>query len=350
MIKENWWKGLGVLLVFISLTVGMLTPLRPGIVGLQPLQINAGTKVDFEIEGYNSQFSKDEKMDVWLWLDTDHVITASAVQVAGYQSIKATFDIPTNLPDDIKREAKLSTNDPTNGFVTALGRPFIRGGTVNPTLAKSSWSSKVENLHEMGGFTFPFLPNIYESVRNTFYHVSLWFAMFFTFALGVVQSIKYLRNRDPLNDAKASSYTSTGILFGILGLTTGMIWATYTWGQAWSWDIKQTMTAILLLVYLAYFVLRLSFDDDEKKARICAIYNIFAFACIVPLLYVIPRLVDSLHPGGQGNPAFGTGDLDMNVRVIFYMSVIGWCMIGYWMSNLYYRSKMIKSYIEENDF
>ena len=108
MIKENWWKGLGVLLVFISLTVGMLTPLRPGIVGLLPLQINAGTTVDFEIEGYNSHFSKDLKMDVWLWLDTAHVITASRVQVTGPQLIKASFDIPANLPDDVKREAKLS--------------------------------------------------------------------------------------------------------------------------------------------------------------------------------------------------------------------------------------------------
>ncbi len=348
-MKWNWWKILGITFIFISLTVGMLIPLRPGIVGLNPLQITAGQTVQFDLEGYNTNFTNSKEAKAWLWLDKDHIVKANAVQVIDNQLVKAEFDIPEHLPEKEKRTAKLSTYDEVNGFITALGRPYIKDGTIETSLAANQWNAKINNSEKIGGINFPFLPNIYESVRNTFYHVALWFAMFFTFIWGVVHSIQYLRTLDPERDFKASSFTSSGILFGILGLVTGMMWASYTWGEAWSWDIKQTMTAILLLVYLAYFVLRMSFEDDERRARISAIYNIFAFVCIIPLLYVIPRLVDSLHPGGQGNPAFSTGDLDMKVRVLFYMSVLGWCMIGYWMSNLFYRSKKIESFLLEND-
>ena len=348
-MKWNWWKILGILFIFISLTVGMLIPLRPGIVGLNPVQITAGQAIQFDLEGYNTNFSNSNETKAWLWLDKEHIIKAKTVQVIDNQIVKVGFDIPEHLPEREKRTVKLSTYDEVNGFITALGKPYIKGGNIDPSIAANQWNAEINNSEKIGGINFPFLPNIYESVRNTFYHVALWFAMFFTFIWGVVHSIQYLRTLDPERDFKASGFTSSGILFGILGLVTGMMWASYTWGEAWSWDIKQTMTAILLLVYLAYFVLRMSFEDDERRARISAIYNIFAFVCIIPLLYVIPRLVDSLHPGGQGNPAFSTGDLDMKVRVLFYMSVLGWCMIGYWMSNLYYRSKKIESFLLEND-
>ena len=151
-------------------------------------------------------------------------------------------------------------------------------------------------------------------------------------------------------EQRAVSYTSVGILFGILGLITGAIWAQYTWNKAWSWDIKQTMTAIVLLIYGAYFVLRISFEDSDQKARISAVYNIFAFASIIPLLYVIPRITESLHPGGQGNPAFSRGDLDNNVRMIFYPAIIGWILLGLWMAQLNFRMMKIKERLLENEY
>ena len=348
-MEWKWWKILGILFIFISLTVGMLTPLRPGIVGLSPIKIEAGNQVTFQLEGYNTTFSKSNPVKGWLWIDKNHVINATKSEVINEQRVNLVFEVPFNIPFHQNREAKVSIFDQDNGFITALARPYINGGTVDPVYASNKWNGQINDSSKKGGYNYPFLPNIYESVRNTFYHVSLWFAMFFTFTIGVFQSVQFLRTSAPERDLKASSFTATGILFGILGLVTGMIWANYTWGKPWSWDIKQTMTAILLLVYLAYFVLRISFDDEEQRARISAIYNIFAFACIVPLLYVIPRLVDSLHPGGQGNPAFGKGDLDMNVRIIFYLSVLGWCMIGYWLSDLSFRAKKIDAWIVEND-
>ncbi|MFT5646373.1 MAG: heme exporter protein C, partial [Aureispira sp.] len=62
--------------------------------------------------------------------------------------------------------------------------------------------------------------------------------------------------------------------------------------------------------------------------------NIFAFATLIPLLYIIPRMVHSLHPGMGGNPAFSNLDLDNTMRMVFYPAIIGWMMLGIWMSNL----------------
>ena len=92
-----------------------------------------------------------------------------------------------------------------------------------------------------------------------------------------------------------------------------------------------------MLIYLAYFILRGSFDEEERRGRIAAIYNIFAFAALIPLLFVIPRMTDSLHPGNGGNPGFGGEDLDNTMRMVFYPSIIGWTLLGVWLASLAYR-------------
>ena len=102
------------------------------------------------------------------------------------------------------------------------------------------------------------------------------------------------------------------------------------------------MTVIALLIYLAYFILRAVFDDPDKRARISAVYNIFAFAALIPLIYVIPRLTDSLHPGAGGNPALGGEDLDNTMRLVFYPAIIGWTLIGLWMASLLARLEKVR--------
>ena len=136
-------------------------------------------------------------------------------------------------------------------------------------------------------------------------------------------------------------------MFGILGLVTGMIWATYTWGAPWSGDPQQNNSAIALLIYLAYLVLRNSMDDEQKRARIGAVYNIFAFAALVPLLFILPRMTDSLHPGKGGNPGFNAYDLDSKLRAVFYPAVIGWTLMGVWFATIRIRMRKLTEKLEE---
>ena len=132
-----------------------------------------------------------------------------------------------------------------------------------------------------------------------------------------------------------------------MGIVTGMIWANYTWGSPWHGDPKQNGAAIALLVYFAYFVLRGSVNNHEQKARLSAAYNIFAFAAMIPLIFIIPRMTSSMHPGNGGNPGFNMYDLDSKMRMVFYPAVLGWILIGTWISTLIIRIKIIDEKIYE---
>ncbi len=195
----------------------------------------------------------------------------------------------------------------------------------------------------------PSLPNVEESIRNLYFHVAMWFCMMIFFIISVVNAIKYLRTRQIKYDFYSVEYAQTGIVFGLLGLVTGMIWANFTWGKAWSNDPKQLGAAIALLIYLAYLVLRSSLNDDVRRAKTSAVYNIFAFVMLFPTIWILPRFAESLHPGGvategtsaQGNPGLNPGDLDWRMRAVFYPAVIGWTLLGVWITTLRIRVRQL---------
>ncbi len=197
----------------------------------------------------------------------------------------------------------------------------------------------------IGGLLFevPHLPILHESIRNVYFHVPMWFTMIFLYLISVIYSIKYLRSGNESYDFWAVEAINTGIVFGFLGVLTGMIWANFTWGDPWPNDPKLNGAAISTLMYLAYGVLRNSLDEDQKRARISAIYNVFAFPVMIVLLFILPRLTDSLHPGNGGNPGFGGYDLDSHMRVVFYPACIGWILIGIWITTLRYRIRLIEN-------
>jgi heme exporter protein C len=203
----------------------------------------------------------------------------------------------------------------------------------------------------IGGFLIPVprLDILNETIRNLYFHVPMWFTMIVMFAIAFWYSIKYLRSNDLRDDIYAVQFTNAGIVFSIVGMISGLEWAKYTWGAAWSNDPKELGTALAMLIYFAYSILRGGLKDDEKKAKISAVYNIFAFAMMIPLIFVMPRMVDSLHPGNGGNPAFKKYDLDSNMRMVFYPAVIGWIMLGGWIATLNIRLALVK-YNKENRF
>ena len=203
----------------------------------------------------------------------------------------------------------------------------------------------------VGGFLMP-VPRmniLNETIRNLYFHVPMWFAMIIIYGAAFYYSIRYLRTGNMHDDIYAVQFTNTGIFFSILGMLTGMEWAQYTWGSAWSNDPKQLGTAMSMLIYFAYSILRGGIKDEEKKARISAVYNVFAFAMLIPLIFILPRMVDSLHPGMGGNPAFGKYDLDNNMRMVFYPAIIAWTILAWWIATLKTRLGLLQ-YDKKNDF
>jgi len=193
----------------------------------------------------------------------------------------------------------------------------------------------------------PELPILNETIRVLHFHVPMWFGMIILFAASVIHAIRHLKNGSPVSDMYSSKLAEVGIFFGVLGLLTGMLWANFTWGEPWSNDPKQNATAISMLIYLAYFILRGSIKDDQTRGRISAVYNIFAFSALIPLLFILPRLEDSLHPGNGGNPGFNAYDLDSNLRKVFYPAVLGWTLLGFWVTTLKIRIERINKSVED---
>ncbi|MFW5707281.1 MAG: cytochrome c biogenesis protein [Bacteroidota bacterium] len=202
----------------------------------------------------------------------------------------------------------------------------------------------------IGGMLFevPALPVIHQTIRNVYFHVGMWFSMIFVMFLGAVFSLIYLNKLDLRYDRMANAAVKTGLVFGVLGIVTGMIWAQFTWGRFWVNDPKLNGAAVGILVYLAYVVLRSSLEDREKRARLAAVYKIFAFVIMFTFIMILPRLTGaSIHPGVDGNPALATGDLDPAMRKVFYPAIAAWFLFSYWVYSVVYRSDSIKERIHQ---
>jgi heme exporter protein C len=198
----------------------------------------------------------------------------------------------------------------------------------------------------------PRLPQLQETIRNLFFHVCMWFGMMILFTISFIQAIKFLRTNKLRHDIASRQYATVGIVFGLLGYFTGAIWMSYTWADpnttftsfgSIAREPKLIGAAIALLVYAAYLVLRDSITDMDKKARISSVYNIFAYAMLFPSIWILPRMLPSLHPGGsEGNPALNFKDATMTMRLVFYPSIIGWTLLGVWITTLKIRLKTLK--------
>lgn len=196
----------------------------------------------------------------------------------------------------------------------------------------------------IGGLMIPVpeLPIVHESIRNLFFHVPMWFGMTLILLFSVIYSIRYLTTNNLRDDVIAFSSVKVGLLYGCLGLVTGMQWARITWGAWFPPDPKLMSAAVGLLLYFAYFILRGSIDDLDRRAKVAAVTNIMFYAIFVPAIFIVPRLTDSLHPGNGGNPAFSSYDLDNTMRLIFYPAVLGWTLLAGWVMTLVARARMIE--------
>ncbi|TAK93594.1 hypothetical protein EPO05_07035, partial [Patescibacteria group bacterium] len=135
-----------------------------------------------------------------------------------------------------------------------------------------------------------------EASRVFYYHIPQAWVCVIAFAVSMVFSIRYLMKRQLAEDDRASVAAGLGLIFCILATITGSVFAKVTWGSFWNWDPRETSIFILLLIYGAYFALRGAIETEERRATLAAVYSIFAFVTVPFLIFVVPRMVPSLHP------------------------------------------------------
>jgi len=183
----------------------------------------------------------------------------------------------------------------------------------------------------LGAFLYaPVAKGLGETTRILFFHVPCAWIATLAFLVSAVYSILYLRKQKMIHDLKASSAAQIGLVFTILATITGSIWAKQIWHSYWNWDPRESSIFILLLIYAAYFALRSAVDEQNQKARLSAVYSIIAFVTVPFLIFVVPRIVESLHPDPLINPR-GKVDMDSRMSTVFFGSFVGFTALFFWM-------------------
>lgn len=183
-----------------------------------------------------------------------------------------------------------------------------------------------------------------EAARIVVFHVPCAMLTFVAFVANAVYSWRYLRTREPLTDAKANISAELGMLFAVLATVTGSLFAMEQWGSAWNWDPRETSIVMLMLVYAAYFVLRGAVEEKTKRARLSAAYALLAFPAMVFLIWILPRIVESLHPS---NTLFTRSGLDPTYRITLWSFFAGLLAVFVWMFRLRLRVEIAETRLRQ---
>ncbi len=180
-----------------------------------------------------------------------------------------------------------------------------------------------------------------ESSRIFYYHIPQAWICVIAFAMSMFYSIRYLQKKDLKYDDMAMIAAKLGFIFCVLATVTGAMFAKVTWGMYWNWDPRQTSIFILLLIYGAYFALRGAIDIEEKRAALSAVYSIFAFVTVPFLIFIVPRMVPTLHP----NDSIINSDLKFNIEgaisLVFFSSLALFTVLYIWLFNIGVRVQLL---------
>ena len=345
-ILKNWWKILGVGLIIYVFTMVFMVPMGPGLLSADS-SVDSVSVATIEVEGFATHFeSAPDQIRAFLRTDErELIIECQVVEVVSNSEVILSTTMPSAAPSNSWDLLLNSKNDGTLFLANALyHKPLIKAVPNDGAIELNEDELFQTDL----GLHFPYQPRIVESIRNLMLHVPMWFTMFLLMGIGFAQSIKTLRKgrNNLLHDSKAVSSIKVGISFGVMGLLTGSLWARFTWGAWWVNDPQLNGALVSVMIYCGYLILRSSIADSYQRARLSAVYSLFAFVILMVLLMVLPRFTESLHPGKSGNPAFSKYDLDSSLRMVFYPAVIGWMLIGTWMYNLCLRTELLKEKIQ----
>jgi heme exporter protein C len=170
--------------------------------------------------------------------------------------------------------------------------------------------------------------------RIFFFHVPVAWVTVLAFLVAMVNSVLYLSRKDPVYDLQAAVSSQVGFLFAILATVSGAIFAKNAWGSFWNWDPRETSVFILLLIYGAYLALRSAIEAEDRKANLSAVYSILAFVTVPFLVFVVPRVFQSLHPTDSIVNSQIKIQMPPLVLLVFLSSLLGFSLLFVWIYNL----------------
>jgi heme exporter protein C len=195
----------------------------------------------------------------------------------------------------------------------------------------------------IGGIALPIpnIPALGDKARVLYFHVPMSWISVVAFTMSLWYAIRYLKTKDTKFDISSFSSAQLGFVFCILATATGSLWAKFSWGSFWNWDPRQTSIFILLMIYGAYFALRSAIDAEEQRARLSSVYSIIAGVTMPFFIFIMPRLVETLHPDPIINNS-GKINMDTTMLIIFLTSLLGFTMLFFWLLNMKIRLELLK--------
>lgn len=157
-------------------------------------------------------------------------------------------------------------------------------------------------------------------VQKIFYfHIANAWVGMLGFLAAAVSGVIYLVKHDQKWDIIELAAVEISLVFFLIAIVAGSIWARPTWGAYWTWEPRLTTAAILEMVYIAYLLLRQGIDDPDRRARFSAVYTLIG-AISVPITFMSIRLFRTIHPVVIGtNSSATTGSFDMTSKMLITM-------------------------------
>ncbi|MGK9475450.1 cytochrome c biogenesis protein [Melioribacter sp. OK-6-Me] len=189
-------------------------------------------------------------------------------------------------------------------------------------------------------YEFPNIPGLEEKAKIIFFHVPTAWLSVIAFLMAMLYGVRYLKNKNLDDDARSNAALQLGMLFTVLATVTGSIWAKFTWGAFWHWDPRETSIFILLLIYGSLLALRSAIENEEKRARLSAVYSIIAFLTVPFFIFIMPRIMVGLHPGSANDDTSGPivdFKMNANMQIVFYLSLLAFTILYFWMWKLRYK-------------
>lgn len=320
-----WWRFFIVAIMTLLIFLNFLPPLAGT---LEEVKFLTG-KVDYEYLPVFVKMQLDEKQAPvadstgMLNIPISNVASESGKPQANLRISSDKFDKNIGSEDKVLYNVRYIPEQKSFEYVSTVA--------VNPALI------------------LPYIGGLKERIRIMNFHVPVAWVTVLAYLISMIYAIMYLRKRDMDYDTKAVAAAMLGTLFCILATVTGMIWAKFNWGAFWNWDPREVSIFILLLIYFAYFSLRAAIDNETTRARLSAVYSIIAFITVPFLVFILPRLQDSLHPGSksEGNigPVLSSGTEMLNpvMQVNFGIGLAAFTLLFFWLFNLVYRYKKLNN-------
>ena len=188
-LLKNWWKFLAILILLYTVIAGLLVPLKPGITSLDKSVFATGDEAEISVEVYNAKYGGQAPKS-YIKLDQSHWIEAKSVEAGEGRIVNVTFDIPATLPGKEKTAiTTLFLTDEENGTLVYPNALILQ---LKPTRSDRTWDvTEMPRLYKKTGFLFPYRNILIETIRNTFYHIPMWFSMFILFFMAMLKNIQY---------------------------------------------------------------------------------------------------------------------------------------------------------------